>query len=178
MKIDPNKSEHNSNQEGGHNLHHHINKQTGLPTDTIHHIANYILIWTLCWSWFYWEHLYCGCWRPWTICCSFFTDQKLCNSSSERYRISLRYSHLYASLYFFSFFFFHFFLHHYTCVAAWHGRWGRDVGTLADLRSHPQAPTEHNFSLMIIFFLKPSVMIITWEPILPPWLDSLVVQRK
>ena len=89
----------------------------------------------------------------------FFTDQKLCNSSSERYRISLRYSHLYASLYFFSFFFFHFFLHHYTCVAAWHGRWGRDVGTLADLRSHPQAPTEHNFSPMIIFLLKLSVVI-------------------
>ena len=36
-----------------------------------HHIAIYILMSTLCWSWFYWEHLYCGCWRPWTICCSF-----------------------------------------------------------------------------------------------------------
>ena len=48
LKVDPMKSEHNSNQEGGHNLHHHINKQTGPPTDTIHHIANYILIWTLC----------------------------------------------------------------------------------------------------------------------------------
>ena len=144
MKIDPNKSEHNSNQEGGHNLHHHINKQTGLPTDTIHHIANYILIWTLCWSWFYWEHLYCGCWRPWTICCS-FSQIRNCVTLHQRDIVS-RYVIPIC-------------MHHYTCVAAWHGRWGRDVGTLADLRSHPQAPTEHNFSPMIIFLLKLSVVI-------------------
>ena len=63
-----------------------------------HHIAIYILMSTLCWSWFYWEHLYCGCWRPWTICCS-FSQIRNCVTLDQRDRISLHYSYLYVSLY-------------------------------------------------------------------------------
>ena len=62
-----------------------------------HHIAIYILMSTLCWSWFYWEHLYCGCWRPWTICCS-CTQIRNCVSLDQRDIVS-PYTIPYVSLY-------------------------------------------------------------------------------
>ena len=153
------KSEHNSNQEGDYqadqNLHHHLNRQNLSQTPSyrnLHFDVDLVLKLILL------RAPILRLLASVNNLLQFFTDQKLCNSWSS-YVIPVR-------------------MHHYTCVAAWHGRWGRDVGTLADLRSHPQAPTEHNFSAMKNFLLKLSVMINTWEPILPPWLDSLVVQRK
>ena len=139
------KSEHNSNQEGDYqadqNLHHHLNRQELSQTPSYRHLhfdVDLVLKLILL------RAPILRLLASVNNLLQFFTDQKLCISWSEWYRISLHYSLC---------------TYDYTCVAAWHGRWGRDVGTLADLRSHPQAPTEHNFSPMIIFLLKLSVVI-------------------